>query len=128
MQKYKILYLDREVNNLMIFKSIFRQRYEIFTTDSEMEALQILWEHKIAVILADQHNRNTTGFEFIHGRFLIHPVPIKIAVTAHLYTEVLEEALLKNEIFQIISKPFSEMKVAFWIAKGCSRYQEKNRM
>ncbi|TXH56233.1 MAG: response regulator, partial [Bacteroidia bacterium] len=52
--KINILYVDDEVNNLISFKATFRLKFKIFTAESGKEAIKILDENDIHIIITDQ--------------------------------------------------------------------------
>jgi adenylate cyclase len=44
-ERIGILYLDDEEQNLLSFQALFRREYDVFTTQSAEEAVQVLNEH-----------------------------------------------------------------------------------
>ncbi|MBV9986136.1 MAG: response regulator, partial [Chitinophagaceae bacterium] len=76
--KIKVLYVDDETNNLLAFQAGFRRFYEIYTASTVGEGLNILNEHDINVILADQRMPKVTGVEFFGIVRKAHPNPMRI--------------------------------------------------
>ena len=64
-KKIAILYVDDEENNLFSFKAVFRVKYQVFTAISGDEALKIMGEKPIEIIITDQRMPNMTGVEFL---------------------------------------------------------------
>ena len=58
-----ILYVDDEETNLIVFESAFEDDFNIHTATSAAEALEILEEHPIPVVVADQRMPEMTGVE-----------------------------------------------------------------
>lgn len=52
--KYTILYVDDEAINLRIFKDAFRRDFKVIIAESAYEALKILENKKIDVVITDQ--------------------------------------------------------------------------
>ncbi|MBX9853359.1 MAG: response regulator [Cytophagaceae bacterium] len=104
--KIKILYVDDEPNNLNSFKAYFRIDYEIHTCLSGEEALQILKNTHVHIIVAHQKMSNMTGVEFITQSNIKTPEPIKIVVTTHREIEAIEIAFEKGYIFRYHQKPW----------------------
>jgi response regulator RpfG family c-di-GMP phosphodiesterase len=50
-EKYKVLYVDDEENNLISFRAAFRRNYEIFTATSAAEGIELLKQHVIPIII-----------------------------------------------------------------------------
>ena len=63
--KITILYVDDEANNLVSFKAVFRVKYQVYTAISGDEALKILGEKPIEIIITDQRMPNMSGVEFL---------------------------------------------------------------
>ena len=48
---YSLLYIDDEENNLVSFKSTFRREYHIHVASSGQEALEIMENHNIQLVI-----------------------------------------------------------------------------
>ena len=62
---YNILYIDDEVINLRVFKSVFRREYNVLIAHCSEDGLRILDENDIHLIITDQRMPNMTGVEFL---------------------------------------------------------------
>src|SRR4051812_39743897 len=63
--KHSILCVDDEVDNVDALERLFRRKYEVFKATSGAEALKILKQEKVALIVTDQRMPNMTGVEFL---------------------------------------------------------------
>jgi len=64
--RIKILYVDDEEINLMLFKYNFSDKYEIITSDCGSGGLECLKKHpEIKVVISDMKMPNMTGLDFI---------------------------------------------------------------
>jgi len=61
----KILYVDDEADNLIVFKSASRRFYDVHTATSGAEALSIVEKEPITLIVTDQRMPEMTGIELI---------------------------------------------------------------
>lgn len=64
-QKYKILYVDDEESNLLIFKDTFRRDFHVQTAVSAYKALEILKTSTVDVVITDQRMPGMTGVELL---------------------------------------------------------------
>lgn len=64
-ENHSLLIVDDEKEILRSLTLTFMQDYEIFTTSSGIEALDILAKQDIALILADQRMPEMTGVELL---------------------------------------------------------------
>jgi DNA-binding NtrC family response regulator len=64
-KKYSILYIDDEESNLRIFKNTFRRDFNIFTANSAQNALEMLKEVNVDVLITDQRMPGMSGTELL---------------------------------------------------------------
>ena len=64
-KRYPILVVDDEQDNLDAFRFNFRKTFDILTATSGPEALQILAEKEVAVVVTDQRMPKMTGVELL---------------------------------------------------------------
>jgi response regulator RpfG family c-di-GMP phosphodiesterase len=64
-KKISILYVDDEENNLFSFKATFRLKYKVFTAISGADAIDIVKNNQIHIIITDQRMPEMTGVEFL---------------------------------------------------------------
>ena len=65
MEKFKVLYIDDETNNLIGLKATFRMDYDILIAESAQAGEEILEQNPdIRIILCDQRMPGKTGIEF----------------------------------------------------------------
>lgn len=123
--KINILYVDDEVNNLISFKATFRLRYKIFTAESARDAMKILDEHNIHIIITDQRMPEMTGVEFLVNILETHPDPIRILLTGYANLNAVIDAVNKGKIYHYLSKPWNEEELNNTILQAFEIY--KNR-
>lgn len=117
-----ILYIDDEVHNLVAFKANFRRDYNIFTTESVNEALTLLRENEIQIIITDQRMPGKTGVEFLQEVILEFPEPMRILLTGYSDIEVVIDSINKGQVFRYISKPFNEIELKMILENAMEVY------
>ena len=63
-RSYKILLVDDEEDNLELLNRTLRQNYEIIKTTSPLEALKILSETPVDIIISDHKMAEMDGLEY----------------------------------------------------------------
>ena len=63
--KHSLLLVDDEPDVLYSLKGLLRREFELFTAESGQQALQILREHPIQVIMTDQRMPGMTGIDLL---------------------------------------------------------------
>ncbi len=123
-KKYSVLYVDDEETNLRVFKSNFRRFFNVLTAVSPLEAIDILKENEIQVIITDQRMPEMTGTEFLEKILPDYPEVIKIILTGFTDIEAIKDGINRCGIYKYITKPwnFDEMKAV--LDRALETYQE----
>jgi two-component system response regulator AtoC len=110
-KRYPILVVDDEQDNLDAFRFNFRKTFDIITANSGPEALQILAEKEVAVVVTDQRMPKMTGVELLREVRSNHPDTVGIILTAFTDVDVLIEAINLGQVYRYITKPWDAKEV-----------------
>lgn len=123
-KKYSVLYVDDEETNLRVFKSNFRRFFNVHTAVSPLDAIDMLKENEIQVIITDQRMPEMTGTEFLEKILPDYPNVIKIILTGFTDIEAIKDGINRCGIYKYITKPwnFDEMKAV--LDRALETYQE----
>jgi response regulator RpfG family c-di-GMP phosphodiesterase len=113
-----ILYIDDEIHNLNAFKASFRRTFNVFTAESAKDALPILHNEDIHVILTDQRMPNMTGVEFLASILDVYPDPIRILLTGYSDLTAVVDAINKGQVYLYITKPWQEEELRLNLEKA----------
>jgi len=127
-EKFTILYVDDEENNLFSFKAVFRLKYNVLTAISGDEAMKILNEKDVQIIITDQRMPEMTGVEFLEKVLEKYPDPMRILLTGYADMNAVIEAVNKGKIFHYLNKPWNEQELDDTIQKAYQKYLEKMEM
>lgn len=127
-QKIAVLYVDDEANNLVSFKATFRLKYKVYTAISGEEALKVLAENEVHVVISDQRMPNMTGVEFLEKVLANYTKPIRILLTGYTDMSAIIDAVNKGKIFHYLTKPWSEEDLAKTIDRAYEVYLEKEKI
>jgi two-component system response regulator AtoC len=105
-KRYPILIVDDEQDNLDAFRFNFRKTLDILTATSGPEALGVLAEHEVAVIVTDQRMPKMTGLELLREARQVQPDAVGIILTAFTDVDVLIEAINLGQIYRYVTKPW----------------------
>lgn len=104
--RFIILCVDDEEDNLLVFKSYFRKYYNIVTARSGEEALRLLKEHPVDLIVSDQRMPNMTGVEFFERIVDEYPDVIRIILTGYSDIQAVIDAINKGKVYHFATKPW----------------------
>jgi len=105
--KPKILYVDDEEENLLVFKSSFRRHYHIFTAISGEAALKILETEYVDVVISDQRMPHLNGVQLLNS-IPDNPPCVRMILTGYSDIETVITALNLGKINKYISKPWDK--------------------
>ncbi len=105
--KPRVLYVDDEEENLLVFRSSFRRYYHVFTAKSAREATDLLKENKVEVIISDQRMPEMNGVEFLKALPDGHE-NVKIILTGFSDVEAIIDALNSGKIHKYVTKPWDK--------------------
>jgi response regulator RpfG family c-di-GMP phosphodiesterase len=121
-QHIHILYIDDEIHNLNAFKASFRRQFTVFTAESAEEAVKILSENDIHIIISDQRMPRMTGIEFFESILEKYPEPIRILLTGYADINAVIDAINKGQVYKYFSKPWNEEELRHNIEKAYEVY------
>jgi response regulator RpfG family c-di-GMP phosphodiesterase len=124
-EKISILYVDDEMNNLISFKAVFRIKYNILTAISGEEAIKILRNNTVNIIITDQRMPQMTGVEFLESILNEYPDPIRILITGYADMNAVIDAINKGKIFHYLTKPWNEEELDMTILRAYDVYKQK---
>lgn len=104
----KVLYIDDEETNLLLFQAMFSGYYSISLARSTREAEKIMSTEKFKVIVSDISMPNETGLQFFNRIPKTENSPVFIILTAYVTDTFLLEALNQGRIYRYITKPLEK--------------------
>lgn len=115
----KVLYVDDERLNLMLFVAHLDKKYNVLTADSGEVGLTILKENRgIRVVVSDMKMPHMNGIEFIKKALEITPDTIFYILTGFEITKEIQQALDEGLIRKYFRKPFNIKEISAEIDRG----------
>ncbi len=127
-EKINVLYLDDEENNLFSFKATFRLKYNVFTAIKGEDAIDIIKNNDIHIIITDQRMPEMTGVEFLEKIIKINPDPIRILLTGYTDMSAVVDAINKGKIFHYLNKPWNAEDISNTISRAYEAYVNKKKI
>ncbi|MFZ1641891.1 MAG: sigma-54 dependent transcriptional regulator [Candidatus Contendobacter sp.] len=123
MKRHALLIVDDEKEILRSLTFTFTEDYEVFTASSGAEALEILKQRDMALIIADQRMPEMTGAQLLEQVFQINPHIIRIILTGYTDTASLIQAINKGHIYQYITKPWERQDLRIIVKRALESYE-----
>jgi two-component system, NtrC family, response regulator AtoC len=128
-KRYPILVVDDEQDNLDAFRFNFKKAFDILTATSGAEALGILADKDVAVVVTDQRMPKMTGVELLREVRERQPDAVGIILTAFTDVDVLVEAINLGQVYRYITKPWDAKEVRGVLQYALERFhlQRENK-
>ncbi|NRB60035.1 MAG: response regulator [Winogradskyella sp.] len=105
--KPKILYVDDEKINLMLFKYNFKNNYTVLTALNGKIGLEVLESNPdIMVIICDMKMPVMNGYDFITKAKTVYPDKKFFMLSGYNITDEIEKAVDEGIILKYFTKPF----------------------
>lgn len=125
-----ILVVDDEKNYLVVLQALLGpEGYEVLTAGSGGEALDILREAEVDLVLTDMKMPGMSGMDFLAAAKEKYPDMPVIMLTAYGTIELAVEAMRKSA-YDYITKPFENEKLKLTVRKALEtvRLKRENRL
>ena len=117
-KKYSVLFVDDEKRILTALRSIFRREYDVHIANGGEEALAILAENEINVIVSDQRMPNMLGNELLAEVHKLYPKTMRLLLTGFMDKEAIIKTINEGEIYRFINKPWRNDEIHQTIAEA----------
>jgi signal transduction histidine kinase len=108
---YPILYVDDDPTNLQAMQYLLEDRFTLITAATGEEALRILGERDVAVLIADMRMPGMNGAEVCTRAREIKPDVVRMIVTAYSDLHAAVDAINSGQISRYISKPYKKQEL-----------------
>jgi two-component system sensor histidine kinase/response regulator len=127
--KPAVLYVDDLPINLKLFEATFKNDFDLILTESPAEALRILEEREVQVLVSDQRMPKMSGTELLETVAEKYPDIRRYLLTAYTDVETVIEAINKGRVHGYIKKPMDAMEIRQSINSSLEVYhlRKKNR-
>lgn len=123
---YKIMIVDDEPANLRLLERLFRRDYQVITAASGLEALQLLNQHDIALLMTDQRMPGMSGIELLKRTAEVRPHVVRIILTGYTDVGELVEAINCGQVYKYVTKPWNNDDLRQTVDRALEHYETSN--
>jgi CheY-like chemotaxis protein len=123
MELYNILVVDDEVSNLSALKRTLRHEYNVFTATNGEDALSIMGQKDIALVIADYRMPGMTGIEFLEKALQRYPDTTRIILTAYTDEKLLMDSINTVRVHGYLAKPWEPEEIKSIVREGVEAYK-----
>jgi diguanylate cyclase (GGDEF)-like protein len=122
-QKYRILAVDDEPDVLEVLEQALEDEYEVFTAENGEDAIKILRNEAIDLLITDQRMPEMTGVKLLEESKAINPTMVRIILTGYTEPKDMVDAINRGEVYRYITKPWDLGDLLVTIRNGLEVYQ-----
>jgi DNA-binding NtrC family response regulator len=101
----RLLFVDDEQRVLNSMRIMFRRQFDLFLASHGAEALDIVRDKDIDVIVADHRMPKMTGVEVLSKVRALSPRTVRILLTGYADLDAVEGSINESEVFRFLTKP-----------------------
>src|SRR5437899_5320546 len=120
---YKIMIVDDEQANLRTLLRLFRQDYQVIVAESGAEALALLQQHEVALMISDQRMPQMTGIELMRKTVVVRPQMVKILLTGYTDISALIESINSGLVYRYLTKPWNNDDLRITVSRALEHYE-----
>jgi response regulator RpfG family c-di-GMP phosphodiesterase len=120
--KRDILYVDDELDNLVVFEATFDEEFNVWTASSGIEALEMMERRRFPVVIADQRMPHMTGSQLFERMRKLHPHTRRLMLTGYADTGAIIDAINKGQVYYFIKKPWDREMVFSILVRAIESY------
>ena len=124
---HKLLIVDDEMPNIRLLERLFQPDYCCLTASSGDEAISLLDQHEVAVIITDQRMPQMTGIELLKRSADRRPHMVRILLTGYMDLEALVEAVNCGLVYLYVSKPWNNDDLKLRVSRAVELYENNKR-
>jgi response regulator RpfG family c-di-GMP phosphodiesterase len=122
--KPPILVVDDEPEILFSLRGLLRRDFEVHAAQSGAEALRILEQHPVHVILTDQRMPEMTGVELLSRARGVYPEAVRIVFTGYADIKSVVDAINKGRIYRYLTKPWDPDELINVLRQACEQHDQ----
>ncbi len=127
-----LLLVDDEENIMdALVRLLRRDDYKILKGNSGKDALALLAQHEVGVIIADQRMPEMTGVEFLSQVKELYPDTVRIVLSGYADINMVTDAINRGAIYKFLTKPWNDEQLSSSVLEAFVVYellQEKKRL
>jgi signal transduction histidine kinase len=118
----KVLVVDDEPRVLTSIEDLLEDEFEVLTTTDAQEALRLLEEQEVAVILSDQRMPGLSGDQFLSRAREVSEAA-RVLITGYADLGAVTRAVNQSQIYAYLEKPWDTMELRTTVQRAAEYYE-----
>lgn len=119
-----VVVVDDESHILKAVRRLFAEHdSEVITATDAQEAQELMREHSVAVLIADQRMPGMSGIELLDYARRHYPKTVRVMLTGNAEPATAIEAINEGEVFRFITKPWDREEFIQVVEMALDQYE-----
>lgn len=119
-KQFTILCVDDEPRITSALKALFRREYNVLIANSGQEALDLLADNEVNVLVSDQRMPGMLGSELLTQVSRAYPQTIRILLTGFMDRQAIVDSINDGEVYRFINKPWDNFEIKEVVAEAAA--------
>src|SRR5882762_6411514 len=124
---HKLLIVDDETPNLRLLERLFSNDFQCLTASSGPEAIRLLEQHDVAILITDQRMPEMTGIDLLKRTATLRPHMVRILLTGYTDVEALVEAINSGLVYMYFTKPWNNGDLKLKVSRARDHYENNKK-
>src|SRR5688572_24258520 len=121
-RRHTILVVDDEPDVVKSVQDLLRYDYKVLGATRARDAIRLMEENEIAVVMSDQRMPEMSGVEFLGRARTEHPEAIRLLFTGYADIRAVIDAINEGNVYRYITKPWDPDELQTVIREAVERY------
>ena len=121
-RSHTILVVDDEPDVVKSVQDLLRYDYKVLGATRAREAIKLMQDNEIAVVMSDQRMPEMTGVEFLRRARTDHPDAVRLLITGYADIRAVIDAINEGNVYRYITKPWDPDELQTVIREAIERY------
>jgi len=118
-----LLLVDDEANVIASIRRLLRyENYRLLMAGSGEEALELLAQNEVGVILTDHRMPGMSGIELLSKVRVMYPKVVRMVLSGYTAVDSLTEAINRGEIYRFLTKPWEDKELLEALREAFRQY------
>jgi two-component system, NtrC family, sensor kinase len=126
--KCRVLYVDDEPANLVVFEAACANDFDVLTEANAERAMEVMRRAEVAVLMTDQRMPGTTGVALAAAVREEFPDTIRMLVTAYADLDSAIDAINLGQVHRYLRKPWDIRDLRAALKEACDLYRRNREL
>ncbi len=125
--RFTLLFVDDEPDIVDSLRRLFRREHTVMTATSGNEAIELLKQHRVDLIISDQRMPGMTGDQMLSIARQLQPDAVRILLTGYSDLEALVKCVNEASVYKYLTKPWEPEDLRLTVTRALE-HQQTNRV